>query len=63
LRETIENVKLEIETHANERRNAMAEFRIQEVAHKKFISERREEQKMKRKEEKEAAEALKMKEW
>lgn len=36
---------------------------IQETAHKKYISERREEAKLKRKEEKEAADAQKMKEW
>ena len=63
LRDSIEEMKIKIETFAAEKRNAMTEYRIQEMAHKKYISERREEAKLKRKEEKEAAEAQKMKEW
>jgi len=56
-------MKIKIETYIAEKRNITAEFRLQEMAHKKYISERREEAKLKRKEEKEAAEAQKMKEW
>merc|ERR1712062_422963 len=63
LRDSIEEMKIKIETFAAEKRNAMTEYRIQEMAHKKFITDKREEAKMKRREEKEAAEAQKMKEW
>ena len=63
LRESTEDMKIKIETYVAEKRNITAEFRLQEMAHKKYISERREEAKLKRKEEKEAAEAQKMKEW
>ena len=63
LRDSIEEMKIQIETFAAEKRNAMTEYRIQEMAHKKFITDKREEAKMKRREEKEAAEAQKMKEW
>ena len=63
LRDSLEQMKIEIDTLSSEKRNVMAEFRLQEMAHKKYISERREEAKLKRKEEKEAAEAQKIKEW
>ena len=63
LRDSIEEMKIKIETFTAEKRNAMTEYRIQEMAHKKFITDKREEAKMKRREEKEAAEAQKMKEW
>jgi len=63
LRDSTEDMKIKIETYVAEKRNITAEFRLQEMAHKKYISERREEAKLKRKEEKEAAEAQKMKEW
>lgn len=63
LRDSLEQMKIQIDTLSSERRNIMGEFRLQETAHKKFMSERREEAKLKRKEEKEAFEAQKMKEW
>ena len=63
LRDSTEDMKIKIETYVAEKRNITAEFRLQEMAHKKYISDRREEAKLKRKEEKEAAEAQKMKEW
>ena len=63
LRDSLEQMKIQIDTLSSDKRNATTEFRVQEMAHKKYISERREEAKLKRKEEKEAAEAQKMKEW
>ena len=63
LRDSLEQMKIQIDTLSSEKRSATTEFRIQEMAHKKYVSERREEAKLKRKEEKEAAEAQKMKEW
>jgi len=63
LRDSLEQMKIQIDTLSSDKRSATTEFRVQEMAHKKYISERREEAKLKRKEEKEAAEAQKMKEW
>ena len=56
-------MKIQIESLVSEKRSVSNEFRSQEIAYKKYISERREEAKIKRREEKEAAEAQKQKEW
>lgn len=63
LRDSLESMKVQIDSWIAEKRLVTSDFRIQETAYKKYISERREEAKLRRKEEKEAAEAQKIKEW
>ncbi len=63
LKENLDDLKVKLENLCEERKKLITEFRIQESAHRKHVAERREEQRLKRKEEKQAFEAQKQKEW
>ena len=62
IREELDRLKAEIDGLNEEKREAVSAFRAQEADHKRYLYERREENRAKRREEKEEREAEKIRE-